>query len=107
MLDNRWCISMPGEKKNRRESTQERRRERHLRHTSFRLKIGREKKSASDPQSGQIPAQRGAAALTFVKPAVLEAVEGVEQGHVEEADQLAHQVDGEEAHDHPLGFKKK
>lgn len=46
-------------------------------------------------------------ALTFVKPAVLEAVERVKQRHVEEADQLANDIDGEEAHYHPLGIKNK
>lgn len=45
------------------------------------------------------------ASFTFVKPAVLEAVERVEQRHVEQADQLPNEVDGEQAHNHSLGWK--
>lgn len=46
------------------------------------------------------------AALTFVKPAVLETVERIEQGHVQEADQLADDIDGEQTHNHPLRKKR-
>jgi len=51
--------------------------------------------------------QDGGGGLTFVEPAVLEAVERVEQRHVEEADELADGVDGEEADDHPLREEKE
>ena len=40
--------------------------------------------------------------LTVVEPAILEAVEGVEQRHVEEADHLTDGIDGEQADNHAL-----
>ena len=39
---------------------------------------------------------------TVVEPAILEAVEGVEQGHVQQANHLSNGVDGEEADHHTL-----
>ena len=38
----------------------------------------------------------------MVEPAVLEAVEGVQQGHVQQADHLPDGIDGEEADHHTL-----
>lgn len=40
--------------------------------------------------------------LTVVKPAILKAVQRVEQRHVEEANHLPNGVDGEEANNHTL-----
>ncbi len=38
----------------------------------------------------------------MVEPAILEAVQGVEQRHVEEANHLSNGIDGEEANNHTL-----
>lgn len=38
----------------------------------------------------------------IVEPAILKAVQGIEQRHVEEAHHLSNGVDGEEANDHTL-----
>lgn len=38
----------------------------------------------------------------MVEPAIFKAVQGVEQGHVQQADHLSDGVDGEEANDHTL-----
>lgn len=40
--------------------------------------------------------------LTMVEPAILKAVQRVEQRHVEEADHLANGIDGEKANNHAL-----
>lgn len=40
--------------------------------------------------------------LTVVEPAILKAVQGVEQRHVEEANHLSNGIDGEEADNHTL-----
>lgn len=39
---------------------------------------------------------------SFIEPTVLEAVQGVEKGHVQETDQLTNQMDGKETHKHSL-----
>lgn len=38
----------------------------------------------------------------MVEPAILKAVQGVEQRHVEEANHLSNGIDGEEANNHSL-----
>lgn len=38
----------------------------------------------------------------MVEPAILKAVQGVEQRHVEEANHLSNSIDGEETNDHTL-----
>lgn len=38
----------------------------------------------------------------MVEPAILKAVQGVEQRHVEEANHLSNGIDGEEANNHTL-----
>lgn len=38
----------------------------------------------------------------MVEPAILKAVQGVEQRHVKEANHLSNGIDGEEANDHTL-----
>jgi hypothetical protein len=38
----------------------------------------------------------------MVEPAILKAVEGVEQRHVKKADHLSNGIDGEETHKHTL-----
>lgn len=38
----------------------------------------------------------------MVEPAILKAVQGVEQRHVEEANHLSNGIDGEETNDHTL-----
>lgn len=46
-----------------------------------------------------IEADRG---LTMVEPAILKAVQGIEQRHVEEANHLSNGIDGEETNNHTL-----
>lgn len=43
--------------------------------------------------------------LTVVEPAILKAVEGVEQRHVEETDHLTNGIDGKQADNHSLEDK--
>lgn len=40
--------------------------------------------------------------LTIVKPAILKAIQGIEQRHVEKADHLANGINGKQANDHTL-----
>lgn len=40
--------------------------------------------------------------LTIVKPAILKAIQGIEQRHVEKADHLANGINGKQTHDHTL-----
>lgn len=42
----------------------------------------------------------------MVEPAILKAVQRVQQRHVEEATHLPNDIDGEQADDHPLENKK-
>lgn len=53
-----------------------------------------------------VSAQKGAEDLTVVEPAILKAVQGVEQRHVEEANHLSNGIDGEEANNHTLVYHK-
>lgn len=38
----------------------------------------------------------------MVEPAILKAVQGVQQGHVQEADHLSNSINGEETNNHSL-----
>lgn len=77
MLDRRWCISMP--------ATQ-----RHVLVLEF----------------NQHDEWKVNTHLTVVEPAILKAVEGVEQRHVEEANHLSNGIDGKKTNYHTLKDRK-